>query len=402
MARIYKRKDVKDVLWCSFRDPYGRRIRCSTKCTSRKAAQAAADRLELDAQDPRRAAAHKTSLEACLERLLTDVENRGRASATVEFYRCKAAHLVRVLGRETRLSEIHADTVDHYIAVRLTEGASRYTLQHELTTLRQALKVARRRGEYLEDPARVLPVQWSSGYKPRRRCLRSGRDLQALVDELLPDRGAHLCFFVATGARDSEAARARRADIDLKRRTVFIRGTKTEASDDTIAIVGFMRPLLEHVLAVCGDKPGPLFRPWSNVRGDLADACDRAGIERVSPNDLRRTHGTWLRVLGVEPSLIARQLRHKDSRMAERVYGRMPADAAGAALRARLGEPASKARVKGVSRGSATGGLDGRNERKIPANLVPRDGIEPPTRGFSIRPTPRENSGKTLRAAHVA
>lgn len=32
---------------------------------------------------------------------------------------------------------------------------------------------------------------------------------------------------------------------------------------------------------------------------------------------------------------------------------------------------------------------------------VPRDGIEPPTRGFSIRPSPRENSMKEARTARM-
>jgi integrase len=395
MARLYKRENV---WWCSYYTPQKRRIRTSTRCTSRSAAERVAARLEFEAADPRHAAAHKTTLRDALERLLTDRENRGRAKGTIDCYTSKAGHLTRVLGADRRLSEIDASSIDRYISVRLLEGAARPTIGLELTTLRGALKVARRRGEYLRDPAEVLPVQWSNGYKPRKRCLRNGGELQALVNELLPDRGAHVCYLVATAARDSEAARARRADIDLRGGLLYVRGTKTDASEDTIAIVGFMRPLLEHVLAVRGDITGPLFRPWTNIRGDLANACARAGLERVSPNDLRRTQATWLRCLGIEPSLIARQLRHKDTRMVERVYGRMPADAAGAALRARLGEPQikpAKRRDTGVSHGGVQGGPNGRIGRENPRFPVPRDGIEPPTRGFSIQPTSRAYRGKS-------
>jgi integrase len=43
-------------------------------------------------------------------------------------------------------------------------------------------------------------------------------------------------------------------------------------------------------------------------------------IPHVTPNDLRRSLGFWLRDAGVEPHLIGTVLRHADSRMAEKVY----------------------------------------------------------------------------------
>ena len=81
-----------------------------------------------------------------------------------------------------------------------------------------------------------------------------------------------------------------------------------------------------------------LFRPWGNVRHDLASASRRAGIEPVTLNDLRRTCATWLREGGIEPHLIAAVLGHADSRMVERVYRLIPLDVLGASLKARLGD----------------------------------------------------------------
>ena len=78
-----------------------------------------------------------------------------------------------------------------------------------------------------------------------------------------------------------------------------------------------------------------MFSAWSNVRRDLADACAKLGIEPVTPNDLRRTLGTWLRADGVEPQLIGAMMGHADSRMVERVYGRLPTDALGKLIAAR-------------------------------------------------------------------
>ncbi len=68
-----------------------------------------------------------------------------------------------------------------------------------------------------------------------------------------------------------------------------------------------------------------LFRTRGNFRRDLAAACRRAGIGRLSPNDLRRTHAEWLRRGGVQSADLAPVMGHADSRMVERVYGRITA-----------------------------------------------------------------------------
>ena len=418
MSKIYKRGDTYH---CEYRDSTGRRRRESTSCTDRAAAKLFADRRERAAADPRHAAAEAVTIKDALERLLTDRRIRGCAPGTITMYASKAGHLLRILGADTPLARVDADATDAFVDQRLAEGAARVTIAKELTTLRAALKVAKRRGEYPGDIAQVMPNGFAAEYIPRRRILRSPLELQALVDQLAPARAAHVLFIVATAARDSEAAKAEARDIDRARHVVRIRGTKTELSDDTIPIVAWMDGLLGAVLRLRGATKGPMFERWINIRRDLAAACAAGAIALyaqahgvtvelvrqelrakrldadqvhaflppVTPNDLRRTHATWLRVAGVEPSLIARQLRHTDERMVMRVYGRMPAEAAGAALAARLGEPIQLRAlpapcVTGVSDGGAVAGLSGRGGLKNPRNLVPRDGIEPPTRGFSI------------------
>ena len=174
--RLYKRGKT---YWCSFYDAAGQRVRCTTRCTDLRAAQAAAARFEREAADPRNAAANATTLRTALERLLKDREARGRAGGTVSMYATKGGHLLRLLGADTPLAAIDAKRVDDFIDRRIAEGASRNTIVKELTTLRAALKVAKRRGEFLGDVAAVLPVQWSTSYKPRKRVLRSVADIQA-------------------------------------------------------------------------------------------------------------------------------------------------------------------------------------------------------------------------------
>lgn len=116
-----------------------------------------------------------------------------------------------------------------------------------------------------------------------------------------------------------ECTRARREDIDPVSGWVHLRGTKRESRDRRFivahpALLSLLRYAAEHA-------PGQdlLFPPWSNVRRDLLDACKRAGIERCSPNDLRRTYGRWMRIAAFPDEIIAPTMGHADTRMLERV-----------------------------------------------------------------------------------
>jgi integrase len=66
-----------------------------------------------------------------------------------------------------------------------------------------------------------------------------------------------------------------------------------------------------------------LFRPWDSVNRDFVRACERARIERCSPNDLRRTLALWLRAGGASPDVVGMILGHTTSRMVETVYARL-------------------------------------------------------------------------------
>ena len=381
--RLYRRGRT---WWCAFYDLQGQRHRVTTRCTDRRAAEAVAAELERRAVDPAGAAAHEATLAEALERLLADRRARGRAEGTLSMYRVKGGQLVRVLGEALPLSKVNARAVDAYIEQRLAEGAARNTVAKELGTLRAALRVALRRGEWKGDLGAVIPAGWSPEYQPRRRYLPAGR-VADLLEALPAHRAAAVALILGTGARLSEALRAERSDVDLRRGVVWIRGTKTERSDDEVPILPWARELLELALR---DGAGPgrrILRPWGNVRRDLAQACQRIGLDALTPNDLRRTVATWIRGGGASTDLVARMLRHTDGRMAERVYGRLDAVSAGRLLGCDTGVPAESAEGANGAEGAERGA------GKRPGNVVPRDGIEPPTRGFSIPRGMLRNAG---------
>jgi integrase len=281
-----------------------------------------------------------------------------KSSSTADFYEGKAGHWSRLLETDPQgkpspfpLAKLQARDVDSYISTRRNEAVQESTIHKELITLRAALKLAKRAGIWKGDIAEILPVGFAPEYKPRECALAPG-ELRLLLDQLTPDRAARAAFIIATSANRKESELARREDVAADKSQVLIRGTKRVWRHRVVPIVaGFQRELLEFALEHAKGPGDPMFVCWENVRRDLDAACLRIekklnpgfdhGPEKlskrlrlvppnrfasVSPNDLRRTTATWLRALGVPPHLIAPVVGHKDSRMVERVYGRLPID----------------------------------------------------------------------------
>lgn len=424
-ARLRKRGDIWFATFYEF-DPAGRkrRVERSTACTDRRAAEKVAAGFELSAADPASAAAAKTTIGDALKALVderTEQAAAGRkASDTAAFYAKKAAQLSRVFEgdednyRPFPLAGLTAAKVDEYISQRRREGAGENTINKELITLRCALKLARRRGTWSGDPALVLPVAFAPEYKPRKRFL-SAPEFEELLGQLDDDRAARVAFIVATSAEWGATERALREDVSGDQ--VHVRGTKRATRDRIVPLV-FKRQqeLMGFALQRAEGVDGKLFTPWSNVRRDLLQACERAGIPACSPNDLRRTFAHWVSGEGVPNEVIAPMMGHSDTRMLDRVYNKRTAAELAASVRlwAGIKEPKKKGGKKakkgtadcrtgaaalaadavphrcrnaGADSGSS-GGKSGPGNAKAPvvtgACKVPRDGIEPSTRGFSV------------------
>lgn len=322
MARLYKRGKY---WWYQFRG-----ARYSTRCTDRKAAELEARNIERRVADPTYRPSNETTLGAALSAYLEHQRQRGRAPGTLQMQGVHVAHLARVIGSDTPVATIDAREVDRYVSVRHAEGASRPTQGKERTTLRGALRLAARHG-YYPHPLDSVFAPFELDYKPLERRL-SEPELDRLLAELTPHRAAVCAFIVATGADWGSVATARAEDVDLKAWRVLVRGTKNQYRHRELPVV---LPLFRKLLKLAA--PHLPFVGWTNAVRDLSYACKRAGVPRVTPRDLRRTHGYILRARGVEPHLIGRSLGHRDSTMVERVYGKLPVDAFEALLRDRVG-----------------------------------------------------------------
>lgn len=399
--RLYQRKK-NGTWWCEFYDASGGRVRCTTKCKDYRAAELAARKLERDAHDPNRPAANEAPY--TVREALAHFVQHGCpevAEATVGMYIEKAGHLARLIGSRD-VSELQDISVmQGYIRERGEEGAARGTIKKEIVTMRQTLYAALEAKRIKFDPRIAFP-RFSARYQPKDRWLTPdefGRLLTAFgpsSDPALhrqgsPHRQLWLIIAVYTGGRDSEVDGLRWEDIDWRGRMIHIRGTKTRTQDVTTGSDREvpLQPVLGAVLARCRQDSGYIVGEWKNVRRDLHAACGkrRANIPPCSPNDLRRTFATWLANMGTSELAVSKMLGHGSSQMVRRVYAKLERS-----LMAREIAKLSGACAAGVpDSGSILSSESLVSQESLGklaemlTNPVLGPGIEPGTRGFSVR-----------------
>ena len=84
-----------------------------------------------------------------------------------------------------------------------------------------------------------------------------------------------------------------------------------------------LHPVLRPWLEALHAGTGPVVEPWTSIGRDLPDAAKRAGLPRITLNDLRRTFASWSVQAGVPAKVIANLMGHTSTRMVDLVYGRV-------------------------------------------------------------------------------
>jgi integrase len=254
-----------------------------------------------------------------------------KAEGTRDMYRKKGRRLLKTLGNPF-VNEIDAAMLDKYITRRRSEepehgGAADHTIQKELITVRRALKYALKSKTLHELPH--WP-EFSPDYVPRKTWL-TVEQFESMCAELEPGRVLWASLAALAGCRAGEAERVAWEMVDFKANRIRVPGSKTDASKDRpVPIAPALRAKL---LAVPkSDRLGLVAGRWGNVRRDLHAACVRAGVPKVSPNDLRRTFASWLVQNGAPPLTVAALMGHTTTRMIEKVYGKLSAENLDAAM----------------------------------------------------------------------
>jgi integrase len=321
--RLYpRRKRNGSIVWWASWTENKVTVRRSTRQPTRALAQVYLERVARERADPEREAARQAKFGDEAATFLRECRAAKLADGTIEMYEQKLANLCDLLGRDTPMADINAQTVSEYFDTRRGEGAADSTLFKEWVALKGVLTSARHRGRFMRDPRAVRPLRLAANYEPRKTFL-SWHQADRLLDSFTGDRKRTLAYVLATGARRREWENAQAGDVDGVR--VLLRGSKTDAAEAVITVPSPMRRWLK----LAGQPPLPA---WQNARRDILVVCaklrkDDPSFPDVTWNDLRRTFASLLVQAGVFPHLVAKLLRHTSTAMVDKVYGRQTDDA---------------------------------------------------------------------------
>jgi integrase len=420
MGKIFRRPDRGDTWYADYYDRNGKRCKPSLQTSDAKVAREKLRDLELATTDR---VPHKTeTIDAALE-YFVDVAHANSPKGTISCYRQKARHVSGILGA-TDCDALTREAVERYIAARLKDHAHPHSVHKELVVLRGALKSAKDHHRF-HGSLDVVP-KFAAHYEPRR-VFQTPEQFIAMIEQLAPLRPNSKpgplarqearrcnrtlwCMLIALASpRYGEVEALQWEHVDFARNRIQIPKGKTLSRPIALD------PQLRIWLEAMRQPSGPVVGPWHMIRRDLPNACRRAGVPRVTPNDLRRTFASWLVQAGVSNLIVSRLLGHSSTRMVDLVYGQLdeatlsraianlpgsiPGDKA-AALRPPV--PTRTAQNRGDAEGTNRGqkrGTEGTPGKTVPrrrsANSVeesansrslkvPKAGIEPAARGFSV------------------
>lgn len=210
-----------------------------------------------------------------------------------------AARVFDLIGPDTDCLDVDERMLMEYAAKRLSL-VSPDTVRRELSDLQAsytALGLECPRLPALPSP-RVVE-RWLT----REEILR-------LLAQAPPKRARVIALVWQTGLRKGEVFHLKRLGHGVGR-LVGEEGLKTGAR--TVPLT----PMADAIL-----QEGPL-EPWSNQGRDLKAFAARAGLGRVTWNDIRASTSTQLLLADVSPTKIAALLGHTSTRMVERRYARL-------------------------------------------------------------------------------
>lgn len=291
-----------------------------------------------------------------LEREVPNLTHNGAplAPRTLDSYDQAGAVIKAELGKK-RLVALDVDHVEKMLdrlAAREQRPMGKASLTKLLTKLSQMLDFAMRRKYVGTNVARLARITPSAAPARERRSLTSDQ-ARALLDALRTERnGAMWALSLYCGLRPGEAAGLWWADIDLEgapptvnvtRAVRMVRGKatiaddlKTTASKRTVAMPAALAAWLgDHRRAQLAERlaapawtderlvfpspTGSIYDP-SNARDDLTAVCQRAGVPRMLPVELRHSCASLLADEGVSNESIADLLGHTTTRMVDGVY----------------------------------------------------------------------------------
>jgi integrase len=222
------------------------------------------------------------------------------------------------------VAEVTRETCKAYHRFR---GRSAGTIRRELGVLRASLNHGHKNGRL----TRVVPLQLPDRPEPRDRWL-TRKEAAGLLRAALrePRVRLHLPLFILVGlyggARKEAILSLRWPQVDLDAGRIDFNTPGARRTNKRRARIPIPKRLLAHLRRARrrGTELGFVVNENGKRLGDVkrgfASACQRAGLEGVSPHVLRHTCATWLMQRGV-PMWEAAGFLGMSRETLERVYG---------------------------------------------------------------------------------
>lgn len=251
-----------------------------------------------------------------VEAYLKDRENRGGneknrryawKAASSTFDHLEPHHVTRELCRE-------------FTAARREAGSSDGTIRKQLGLLRAALR--------WQDPNTAAQIEMPPEPQPRDRFLTKDEAEALITACTAPHIRLFVILAIATGARASALLEMRWDQIDFDRGRINLgRGHRNKRRGSppmndmarSALLVAREAAISDYVIEYAGRQVG-------SIKKGFATACQRAGLEGVSPHVLRHSAAVWMIEAGHPMSEVSQYLGHTSTAVTESVYARFSPD----------------------------------------------------------------------------
>ena len=211
------------------------------------------------------------------------------------------------------VSRINTDLIQKFIASRLSEGASRPTVNRSLALLRRALNLARQHGKI-----QVTPHFPMLRENPARQGFVTNEQFGLLLEALPESLRPLVTFLFYCGVRLGEALQITWSQVDLIQGLIRLEGDQTKSRE--ARILPLPDQLLDYLRSVSSEaRVGQVFAA-RNLRKAWKAAATAAGVPTLLIHDLRRSAVRNLIQAGVSENVAMKISGHKTQHVFRRYH----------------------------------------------------------------------------------
>ena len=224
-------------------------------------------------------------------------------------------------------AHLRPDQIDRALCRRYRDerylaGRKPNTVRKELEVVRAALNFHKRGDRAIfELPPPPAPKERFLSKDEARRLLRGARKF--------PHVRAFIALSLATAARQSALLELTWGRVDMDRRVISLAlGDGDDDRRKPRARVPMNRRAYRYLRVLQAAATSPYVIEWAgrrvlSIKKGFGKACERAGLEGITPHTLRHTAASWMAIAGVPMFEIAKYMGHTDSRITEKKYAHL-------------------------------------------------------------------------------